>query len=749
MPDANGNLTIDEVVVDLQGRLQQLEATQVKQAMLQPIIDECKALGARIKTLEDKKTSGGVSSKEITSLPAYEGDPAKYEKWAFKVRQYMAEQNVGFVDFLEGLESLPQDPTTTDLSDYAFNHSVTPEDLKKQAQMLWKVVSQRCCGATFNMLRNLERTDQITRGPVAWYRMFKEAKGVTGIRLQGLLTRILTPAARLSKIEEIVSGIELWESYVHEYNHSKGSDLDDSELLFGFKNLLPIEFATLLQNMGYESYTKAKFYIIQQVTQRRVATFAEAPTSDVKPKPKEKDSMDTMHVASWDYASPIAETQTSEEIEQTGNEVYGVQKGKGKGFQGNCRHCGIWGHRLNECRKLTAELQKGGGKKGESRGQSKGDHKGKGKGSWDYGGKGKGYDAWSYGKGYSGYGSYGSASYANRGIHELSWNQDHQEQRFEPYPLFSMETASEPPRSWRDVAAGVPSKPLGASKCDCASGRHLQPAYVSVTRRQRTGASQPTQNVSAQQKDSFLSRNSFADLEVTEEEQGVVRDELGLAEAQEESAEEAFRAAQRLGPKVGDSTQEHSFKMQPIRKSQRAPLDLNSTAKDQAPVLNYLQEQPASDPVLSFVNAEWEEINTVIDSGAAVSVAPMTVGQAFPLIESEGSKKGQVFHTASGGAVANKGEKRIPVETTEGVPFALNFQVADITRPLASVAKICDAGHAGAGNSVVVHRDGGYILSLDTGHRTHFERVNGVYVLKTWARKASGSVTTAPFHRQG
>jgi hypothetical protein len=38
-------------------------------------------------------------------------------------------------------------------------------------------------------------------------------------------------------------------------------------------------------------------------------------------------------------------------------------------FQGACNHCGIWGHRRSECRKLTAELAKAGGPKGKTGGK--------------------------------------------------------------------------------------------------------------------------------------------------------------------------------------------------------------------------------------------------------------------------------------------------------------------------------------------------------------------------------------------
>ena len=48
-------------------------------------------------------------------------------------------------------------------------------------------------------------------------------------------------------------------------------------------------------------------------------------------------------------------------------DVRGVTKGKG--FQGNCLYCGVWGHRLNGCRKKTADMEKG---KGKSKWKGKG-----------------------------------------------------------------------------------------------------------------------------------------------------------------------------------------------------------------------------------------------------------------------------------------------------------------------------------------------------------------------------------------
>ncbi len=59
--------------------------------------------------------------------------------------------------------------------------------------------------------------------------------------------------------------------------------------------------------------------------------------------------------------------------------------GAGAGFQGNCNHCGLWGHRRSECRRLDKEMGEKGGAKG-AKGGGKGG-KGGGKGG-PKGGKG-------------------------------------------------------------------------------------------------------------------------------------------------------------------------------------------------------------------------------------------------------------------------------------------------------------------------------------------------------------------------
>lgn len=138
-----------------------------------------------------------------------------------------------------------------------------------------------------------------------------------------------------------------------------------------------------------------------------------------------------------------------------------------------------------------------------------------------------------------------------------------------------------------------------------------------------------------------------------------------------------------------------------------------------------------------------------MDTGAVNSVAPMTTGRDVPLCESDGSRRGQVYHSASGDKIPNLGQKALDVVTNEGNEFRMTFQIADVTKPLTSVGAVTDAGDGS--NYVVFHRDGGWIAHPATGKRTHFARKDGVYVLQTWLRRGEGSNASAaqPFMRQG
>jgi hypothetical protein len=84
---------------------------------------------------------------------------------------------------------------------------------------------------------------------------------------------------------------------------------------------------------------------------------------------------DAVHRGDWAAAEKLGGTLYALKGAK-GKGRKGLGKGGGKGdkggkdaagaadFNGVCHHCGIWGHRRQECRRLTTELAKGGGGKG-------------------------------------------------------------------------------------------------------------------------------------------------------------------------------------------------------------------------------------------------------------------------------------------------------------------------------------------------------------------------------------------------
>ena len=130
--------------------------------------------------------------------------------------------------------------------------------------------------------------------------------------------------------------------------------------------------------------------------------------------------------------------------------------------------------------------------------------------------------------------------------------------------------------------------------------------------------------------------------------------------------------------------------------------------------------------LLSFENKRGAEfIEATIDSGASDSVANVNHASTCQVVPSSGSMEGVKYISASGNVIDNMGEKHVQVETINGKKRILNLQIADVTRVLLSVSKICDAG-----NTVTFTQNGGKIVNTSTGEEDHFARQDGVYRMK-------------------
>ena len=111
----------------------------------------------------------------------------------------------------------------------------------------------------------------------------------------------------------------------------------------------------------------------------------------------------------------------------------------------------------------------------------------------------------------------------------------------------------------------------------------------------------------------------------------------------------------------------------------------------------------------------WTRVDCNFDSGASESVCPLSICPAYPVHDSPGSLIGLQYTVANGGRIKNRGQQRIPVELGNGTQSHALFQVADVARPLISVAAICATG-----NVVIFGVGGGVIRNLESGSETPF-----------------------------
>ena len=100
----------------------------------------------------------------------------------------------------------------------------------------------------------------------------------------------------------------------------------------------------------------------------------------------------------------------------------------------------------------------------------------------------------------------------------------------------------------------------------------------------------------------------------------------------------------------------------------------------------------------------WHQVNAVLDSGAADSVCPRDMTPWFEVVDSDASRAGVYYTAANGGKIYKLGQTHIPIAMDNGSRTMATFQVADVSRPLMSVSKVCEMGNRvalGAGRGFI------------------------------------------------
>ena len=118
-----------------------------------------------------------------------------------------------------------------------------------------------------------------------------------------------------------------------------------------------------------------------------------------------------------------------------------------------------------------------------------------------------------------------------------------------------------------------------------------------------------------------------------------------------------------------------------------------------------------------------------VDSGACESVINPDDAPGHEVTESLESKRGDKFASATGEPIPNLGTMNLPMMLREMSLRSMKLCAAPVTRPLASVEKICKAGHM-----VIFDDEGSYIYNktrssaISTAERNARKHTSGNFV---------------------
>ena len=178
-------------------------------------------------------------------------------------------------------------------------------------------------------------------------------------------------------------------------------------------------------------------------------------------------------------------------------------------------------------------------------------------------------------------------------------------------------------------------------------------------------------------------------------------------------------------PKLMEKVNRIKLKCENERKEAEAESNAGSEVKSlltqMMGAVNYGSDKPRNDW------STWKQIAIAIDSGAAEIVIPHTLVTEYAISQTDKSRAGVCYASATGEPIPNLGEQKLPLATVEGSLRAMTFQVAPVSKPLGSVKRICAAGHR-----VVFDDDGSYIVNKLTGELNWLRDDNGNFMLDVW-----------------
>ena len=96
------------------------------------------------------------------------------------------------------------------------------------------------------------------------------------------------------------------------------------------------------------------------------------------------------------------------------------------------------------------------------------------------------------------------------------------------------------------------------------------------------------------------------------------------------------------------------------------------------------------------------------------------------------------YQAANGAKIRNLGAQFVKGKTEAGEEASMRFQVAEVTKALGAVGKICEAG-----NRVIFDEEGSFIEDKKTGRKTTIRKERGCYFLDLYVKEGKDGAMIA------
>ena len=155
---------------------------------------------------------------------------------------------------------------------------------------------------------------------------------------------------------------------------------------------------------------------------------------------------------------------------------------------------------------------------------------------------------------------------------------------------------------------------------------------------------------------------------------------------------------------------------------------------------------PQINAVSSPSKLKWVRVPIAMDSGSMANVTPPQIFSCL-IQATDASKNKEKFHGADASPILNLGSQHVSGQSDSETPVNIDvdFEVANITRPLGSVSKLVKK------KNIIVFDEGegnSYIQNKTSGEKVSLREENGLYYLDVWVQVPEDMVMNPSVARQ-